>query len=85
VRSTGQIQVRKIVNGVITTLGTASFTAVPGRYYDLQFLVINDQLHLYVDRALVVTAHDNAIATGQYGIATYRAAANWDTLWVMQP
>jgi hypothetical protein len=85
VRSTGQIQVRKIVNGVITTLGSANFTAVPGRYYDLQFLVINDQLHLYVDRVLVVTAHDRSIARGQYGIATYRAAANWDTFWVMQP
>jgi hypothetical protein len=85
VRSSGQIQVRKIVNGVITVLGTANFTAVPGRYYDLKFLVINDQLHLYLDRALVVTAHDRAIAQGQYGIATYRAAANWDLLWVTQP
>ncbi|HEY5760148.1 MAG TPA: hypothetical protein VIU34_30205 [Steroidobacter sp.] len=85
VRSTGQIQIRKIVNGVITILGTANFTAVPGRYYDLQFLVINDQLHLYVDRALVATAHDRDIARGQYGIATYRAAANWDAFWVMQP
>jgi hypothetical protein len=85
VRSTGQIQIRKIVNGVITILGTANFTAVPGQYYDVQFLVINDQLHLYVDRALVVTAHDRDIAKGQYGIATYRAAANWDSFSVMQP
>jgi hypothetical protein len=85
VRSTGQIQIRKIVNGVITTLGTASFTAVPGRYYDFRFLLINDQLHLYVDRALVVTAHDRDIASGQYGVATYRTAANWENFWVMQP
>ena len=85
VRSTGQIQIRKIVNGVITILGTANFTAVPGRYYELQFLVINDQLHLYVDRALAVTAHDRDIARGRYGIATYRAAANWDAFWAMQP
>ncbi len=85
VRSTGQIQIRKIVNGVITILGTANFTAVPGRYYEVQFLVINDQLHLYVDQALVATAHDRDIARGQYGIATYRAAANWDSFWVMQP
>jgi len=85
VRSTGQIQIRKIVNGVITILGTANFTAVPGQYYDLRFLVINDQLHLYVDGALAVTAHDRDIARGRYGIATYRAAANWDAFWVMQP
>ena len=85
VRSTGQVQIRKIVNGVITVLGTANFTAVPGRYYDVRFLVINDQLQLYVDRTLVATAHDRAIARGKYGLATYRAAANWETFWVMQP
>ena len=73
------------MNGVITVLATTNFTAVPGQYYDMQFLVINDQLQLYVDRTLVVTAHDRDIAKGQYGIATYRAAANWDTFWVMQP
>jgi hypothetical protein len=85
VRSSGQIQIRKIVNGVITVLGSANFTAVPGQYFDVQFLVINDQLHLYVDRVLKVTVHDRDIARGKYGLATYRAAANWDAYWVMQP
>ena len=85
VRSTGQVQIRKIVNGVITVLGTANFTAVPGRYYDVRFLVINDQLQLYVDQTLVATAHDRAIASGKYGLATYRAAARWETFEVLQP
>ena len=85
VRSTGQIQIRKIVNGVITVLSTSNFTAVPNRYYDVQFLVINDQLHLYVDQVLVGSAHDRDLTSGRYGIATYRAAANWDTLQVLQP
>ena len=85
VRSTGQIQIRKIVNGVITVLSTSNFTAVPNRYYDVQFLVINDQLHLYVDQVLVGNAHDRDLTSGRYGIATYRAAANWDTLQVLQP
>ena len=58
IRSTGQIQIRKIVNGVITVLATANFTAVLGQYYDVRFLVINDQLQLYVNHALVATAHD---------------------------
>ena len=85
VRSTGQIQIRKIVNGVITVLATRNFTAVPNRYYDVQFLVINDQLHLYVDQVLVANAHDRDLTSGRYGIATYRAAANWDTFQVLQP
>jgi hypothetical protein len=40
---------------------------------------------LRVAGAVVVTAHDRDIARGQYGIATYRAAANWDSFAVMQP
>jgi hypothetical protein len=77
VRATGQIQIRKIVNGVITVLGSANLTPVLGTSFDLRLLVINDQLQLYVDDALVVTAHDRAIASGIYGVASYRATANW--------
>jgi hypothetical protein len=85
VRSTGQIQIRKMVNGVITVLATSNFTAVPGRYYNVRFVVINDQLHLYVDNLRVASAHDHDLTLGRYGIATYRAAANWDTFSVLQP
>ena len=85
VRSTGQIQIRKIVNGVITVLATSNFTALPGQYYDVRLLVINDQLQLYVNNALVANAHDRDLSIGRYGIATYRAAANWDAFWVLQP
>jgi hypothetical protein len=84
-RATGQIQLKKFVNGVITVLGSANFTPVLGNYYRVRFLVINDQLQLYVDDALVATAHDRAIASGMYGIATYRAKANWESFSVMQP
>jgi hypothetical protein len=85
VRRTGKIDIRKQVNGVVTVLASGSFTAVPGRDYDLQFRVINDQLQVFVDRRLMASAHDAAIARGQYGLATYRAAATWETLAVLQP
>jgi hypothetical protein len=85
VRSTGQVQIRKVVNGVITVLSTANLTAVPGQYYDVRFLLINDQLKLYEDGTLVASAHDSAIASGKYGLATYRAAARWDRFAVLQP
>jgi len=84
-RATGQIQMKKFVNGVITVLGSSNFTPVLGTYYRVRFLVINDQLQLYVDDALVATAHDRSIASGMYGVATYRAKANWDSFLVMQP
>jgi hypothetical protein len=84
-RASGQIQIKKIVNGVITVLASSNFTAVLGQVYRVRFLVINDQLQLYVDEALVASAHDADIASGQYGIATYRAAATWDLFGVVQP
>jgi hypothetical protein len=82
---TGQIQIRKVVNGVITVLASANFTATLGQYCDVRFLVISDQLQVYVDGSLTATAHDGAIASGKYGLATYRAKANWETLSVLQP
>ena len=85
VRSTGQVQIRKIVNGVITVLGTANFTAVPGRYYDVRFLVINDQLQLYVDGTLVATAHDRAIAQWEVWAGDVSGGGAVETFWVMQP
>jgi hypothetical protein len=85
IRSTGQIQIRRNLNGVISVLASASFTPVLGQYYDVRFRVINDQLELYVDEARVASAHDRRIASGKYGLATYRAKANWDWFSVAQP
>jgi hypothetical protein len=85
IRSSGQVQIRKKVNGIITVLASANFTPVRGQYFDVRFLVINDQLQLYVNHVLVATAHDREIARGRYGLATYRAAANWATFWALQP
>ena len=85
VRSSGQIQIRKIVNGTISVLASANFTAVPGQVYELRFRAINDQLQVFVDGAMLASAHDTSISSGRYGLATYRAAATWETISVQQP
>jgi hypothetical protein len=85
VRSTGQVQIRRIVNGVITVLASANFTAVPGQYYELRFRVINDQLQAFVDQMLVASAHDSSLTIGRYGMATYRAATTWENFGAAQP
>jgi hypothetical protein len=84
-RATGQVQIRKIVNGVITVLGSSNIAPVLGQRYHLRFSLVNDQLQLYVNDALVATAHDRDIASGRYGLATYRAAAVWSEYTVAQP
>lgn len=85
IRSKNQVQIRKVVNGVTTVLAAAAFTAQPGLYHDYRFSLINDQLHLLVDGALVAGAHDDSFTSGQYGMGTYRATATWKLLLVSQP
>jgi hypothetical protein len=84
VRSSGQIQIRKTVNGVTTVLKAASFT--PGadfRRYDLR--VVGHELHAYVDYALVAVANDADIAEGIFGLASYRTATTTLRFHVRQP
>jgi len=85
VRGTNQIHIRKVVNGVSTVLAYANYTAPPGAYREYRLRVINDQLQLFVNGALVASAHDHDIARGQYGIATYRTKATWESITVVQP
>jgi hypothetical protein len=85
VRSSNQIEIRKVVNGVVTVLAAANFTATPREDHDYRFRVTNDHLQLLVDNVLVASANDGDIARGQYGLATYRTAATWKSLVVLQP
>ena len=85
VRGTNQIDIRKMVNGVITVLASSTYTAPPGVYREYRLRVINDQLQLFVNGALVASAHDRDIARGRYGLATYRTQATWQSIRVTQP
>ena len=85
VRSTGRLEIRKVLNGTITVLKSVPFTATPGRYYNFKFAVVGNELHAYVDDVFVAGAIDNDIAEGQYGLATYRAAATYQNFYVNQP
>jgi hypothetical protein len=84
-RSSNQLQIRKVVNGQLTVLASKSFTVTPGRFYELRLDVFGDQLHAYVDGVLVAQARDGALERGHYGIGTYRTAATFQTFIVDQP
>jgi len=85
VRSSNQLQIRKIVNGVTTVLKAVSYTAAPGAMHEYTFSVVGNELHAFVDGQLVATALDDTFALGNYGMGTYRAAATWQDLSVDQP
>lgn len=85
VRSNGQVQIRKTVNGVVTILGAGGFTPTPGNYHTMIFRLINDELKLFIDNVEIANAHDSTFATGQYGLATHYAQARWQAIVVSEP
>ena len=85
VRSSNQLQIRRIVNGVTTVLKAVSFTAAPGAMREYTLSVRGNELHAFVDGQLVATAIDDSLPRGKYGMGTYRAAATWQDFEVTQP
>jgi hypothetical protein len=91
VRSSNQVQIRKVVNGVTTVLASKSFT-VPGNDFSrLTFRVVGNELSGYLwnrefaTNRLLVSAIDSDLPSGRYGVGTYRAAASWSYINVTQP
>ncbi len=85
VRSSGELQIRKQVNGVISVLASAPFAPAPGTFHDLRLDVLGNQLHAFVNGQRVAQALDDAISRGIYGLGTYRTAATFRNLNVLQP
>jgi hypothetical protein len=84
-RSSNQLQIRKVVNGQLTVLAATPLTVTPGVFHDLRFDVFGHQLHAYLDDVLVAQALDGAVSSGHYGVGTYRTAATFQTFMVDQP
>jgi hypothetical protein len=84
-RSSNQLQIRKVVSGELTVLAAVPFTVTPGRFYELRLDALGDQLHAYVDGVLVAQAVDATFTSGHYGLGTYRTAATFQTFVVDQP
>jgi hypothetical protein len=85
VRGSGQIQIRKIVNGVTTVLAAKAFTADLTQFHRYELRAYGDQLHAVVDNVVVATAHDSDLPVGRHGVATYHAAAFFMDIDVDQP
>ncbi len=84
-RSSNQLQIRKVVNGVATVLKAVSFTSVPGDSYRLELTVIGNELAASVDGVVLGRAVDNDLARGRFGLATNRAVATYSLISAWQP
>jgi hypothetical protein len=85
VRSNNLLQIRKAVNGVVTVLKSVTLTIQPGIDHRYVLEVRGNELSAAVDGIVLARALDDSFTTGQYGLATYRAAATFSEVDVGQP
>jgi hypothetical protein len=87
VRNSNALSLRKVVNGTITVLGTVPFTpatAAPGDRLRLE--IIGNKVRVYANGELAVQATDTQpIASGRFGLVTYKASAWFDNFNVFEP
>jgi hypothetical protein len=79
-RQSGSVQLRKLVNGAISTLDTEPMTVTPGRKYRLRLESMGQTHRVYVDDRLVLTAYDASHTEGTVGVRMYRARADFDNV-----
>jgi hypothetical protein len=80
-RVSGSVELKRMVNGVFTTLAAAPATLTAGRTYRLRLESIGTTHRVYLDDAPVLTARDASLPRDGYvGIITNRAAADYDNV-----
>jgi hypothetical protein len=86
-RSSGALDIRKLVNGSIQTLASVPFTVQTNVTYSVRFEAIGTRLRVYVNGRLRAEATDSSLrrAVSGFGVATYKAAVDLDNFRVTQP
>ena len=73
------------MNGVVTVLGTLSFTVRPNTWYNLRLDAVGNELRGFINGAQVLQAIDSSHTSGQGAILTYKAAAEYVNYLAWQP
>ena len=86
-RSSNTLSLRKLVNGSITVLGTVPFTPATSAPGDrLRLEIIGNKLRAYANGELAIESTDaQQIASGRFGLVTYKASAWFDNFKVFEP
>ena len=84
-RTSNELSLRKVVNGVITELDREPFTMQFNQPYRLRIEAIGTQLVVYVNDQVRLQASDSSHSQGRSGVVTYRAAASFSGYSAWQP
>ena len=79
-RSSGSVALKKIVNGVFSTIASAPIEVGINRTYRVRLESVGTRQRVYVNGVPMLDADDTAIPSGRAGLLTYRAAANFDNV-----
>lgn len=81
----GEASIRKLVNGAIVELARAPFTVSANTWYTVRIEAVGNQLRAFVNDRFLMEATDTSHAQGKYGLVTYKAAATFDEVEVLEP
>jgi len=86
-RSSGSLQIRKLVDGAIQTLASVPFPVQTDVTYRVRFEAIGTRLRAYVNGTLQAEATDASLTRemSSAGVAMYKAALDLDNFSVVQP
>jgi hypothetical protein len=84
-RNSNSVSLRKLVNGVITTIGTAPLTVTANTWYSLRLDAVGNELRAFVNGRQLFQAIDSSHASGQGGLLTYKTAAEFVEYAAWQP
>lgn len=81
-RSGGGVQLKKIMGGSFTTLGSAPLAVTLNRTHRLRLEAVGDYVRVLVNERPVITVRDDDISGGQPGVMMYRTRADYDNVLV---
>jgi hypothetical protein len=79
-RTSGSVQLKKLVSGVVTTLASASTNVVVGRKYRLRLESIGTRHRVYINDVLTLNAYDAALTEGTAGVTMFKAYTDYDNV-----
>ena len=79
-RSSGTLELKRMVGGVLTTLASTTAPVNVNRKYRLRLESIGSIHRVYRDDSLVLKANDSALEAGAAGIVMNRASAEYDNV-----
>jgi hypothetical protein len=74
------VQIRKLVNGAIVNLASASMPVTLGRTYNVRLEAIGTLIRAFVDGKEVLRARDTSHSSGRAGLYMYKTRAYFDNV-----